>query len=271
MTFDREQFLAETMLRIKIQKMLQEKKEEKKHFLKQKRAEDEFRTQVRQMIQEAKKSPVPYGNTGIAVLEDTIKKINPIIHDDFITLTTDVAQRKSFRAHIINGFRNALERFRAYDGKSPNDADAGFGDMDSTLLATPDMMAEAPGDELGGELPPNQETPQRGSEGVSDGDIDNDGIPDAEEKFIETDPEQEKESESPEDQELSQFTVDGEDETGRNMALQTFKKVEKTIVDAYNLLSNPTDKDKFYEFGIINLKLYFDRWEEELQQNIQEI
>jgi len=107
------------------------------------------------------------------------------------------------------------------------------------------------------------------------GDIDNDGIPDAQEKFIETDPDKEAEEEKkkeidPEQEEMDQFSVDDEDETGRNMALQTFKKVEKTIVDAYALLSNEKDREEFYEYGIINMKLYFDRWEEELQNEVQE-
>lgn len=264
--FDREKFIAETMLRIKIQKMLQEKKQKKLKYIQKERAKKDFRKYVQNMLAEAKKSPIPYGSTGISVLADTLKKINPIIHDDFITLTTDKEQRRSFRAHIINGFRNALAPMRAYEGEPVSDTDDGFGDLSGAandLLAAPGMMQEAdPEDGLDAGVP-------------QAGDVDGDGIPDAEDKFIETDPEIEKEKEdqlpSPEEQELDQFSVDGEDETGRNMALQTFKKVEKTISDAYILLSNQKDKDEFYEFGIINLKLYFDRWEEELQQNIQEI
>lgn len=261
--FNREKFLAETMLRIKIQKMLKEKRDQKLKYLSEKKAKEQFRLLVRTRLEEAKKSPVPYGSTGISVLADTLKKINPIIHDDFITLTTNVDQRKSFRAHIINGFRNALAPFRAYEGQPLEDTPDGFGDVGADLLATPDMMAEAPGDEIG-------EDP------MGQSDVDGDGIPDAQDKFIETDPEKEaeeleKQELDPEEEEANRFAVDGEDETGRNMALQTFKKVEKTISDSYTLLSNQKDKNEYYEFGIINLKLYFDRWEEELQQQVQEI
>lgn len=264
--FDREKFLAETMLRIKIQKMLQERKEEKLNYIRKERAKKDFRKYVRNILAEAKKSPVPYKSTGIAVLADTLKKINPIIHDDFITLTTDDDQRRSFRAHIINGFRNALAPLRAYDELPPGDTAAGFGDMDQELMATPEtepgQLEEAPEDEV---VPAPDAT-----------DLDGDGVPDAQEKYIETDPDKEKEhaekSEiSPEEEEVNQFTVDGEDETGRNMALQTFKKISKTITDAYHLLSNEKDKEEFYEYGIINLKLYFDSWEEDLQAQPEEL
>lgn len=266
--FNREKFLAETMLRVEIQKILREKNKKTISYLQEQRAKKDFRKYVQNVLAEAKKSPVPYGSTGIAVLADTLKKVNPIIHDDFITLTTDVEQRKSFRAHIINGFKNALAPLRAMDGS----ADEGEPYANTGASQGGDILA-APG------MPPLQEAPLDGQEMPPDGpeidgDVNDNGIPDAEEKFIETDPEVEKKTQeqepTPEDTEIDQFSVEGEDETGRNMALQTFKKVEKTITDSYILLSNNKDKDEYYEYGVINLKLYFDRWEEELQQNVVE-
>lgn len=61
------------------------------------------------------------------------------------------------------------------------------------------------------------------------------------------------------------FTIPGQDVTGRNMALKTFDKVEKNITDSYNMLSNQKDKDLFYDYLITNLKLYFDKFESEMQ------
>ena len=64
--------------------------------------------------------------------------------------------------------------------------------------------------------------------------------------------------------------LEGTDETGRNMAYQTFKKVEKAVLDAYELLSNPDDRELFYDYLLANLKLYFDRFETELDVSVEE-
>jgi hypothetical protein len=60
------------------------------------------------------------------------------------------------------------------------------------------------------------------------------------------------------------------DETGRNMAFTSFKKVSQYILDAYDSLANPKDKEVFTEYLITNLKLYFDKFEDELQNTVQE-
>ena len=64
--------------------------------------------------------------------------------------------------------------------------------------------------------------------------------------------------------------LEGEDETGRNMAFQSFAKVEGNIVDSYELLSNPEDQELFYDYLIANLKLYFDKFEDELAATVEE-
>ena len=64
--------------------------------------------------------------------------------------------------------------------------------------------------------------------------------------------------------------LEDSDETGRNMAFQSFKKVEGNIIDSYELLSNPEDQELFYDYLIANLKLYFDKFEDELSPNVEE-
>jgi len=54
------------------------------------------------------------------------------------------------------------------------------------------------------------------------------------------------------------------------MAFTTFKKIEKSILDAYDLLSNPQDQDLFYKYLITNVKLYFDKFEDQLASELQE-
>ena len=52
--------------------------------------------------------PTPNKSTGINVLEDLLKKIIPVLQTDYKLLTTDDAQRESFRAHIINAVIDSL-------------------------------------------------------------------------------------------------------------------------------------------------------------------
>ena len=87
-------------------------------------------------------------------------------------------------------------------------------------------------------------------------------------KFIdvrgETDPAEEEED--PRDD----FGIEGADVTGRNMAYASFKKIESSIIDAYDLLSNAEDQELFYDYLIANLKLYFDKFEKELEVSVSE-
>jgi hypothetical protein len=58
--------------------------------------------------------------------------------------------------------------------------------------------------------------------------------------------------------------------TGRNVAYDSFKQAEKQIIDHYELLSDPEDQEIFYDYLIANLKLYFDKFEEELDATVNE-
>ena len=57
------------------------------------------------------------------------------------------------------------------------------------------------------------------------------------------------------------------DFTGRNKAQSAVSKVEKSILDYYDDLGNPADKADFKTYLIANLRLYFDRWENSLQND----
>ena len=78
------------------------------------------------------------------------------------------------------------------------------------------------------------------------------------------------EEDEPEEEEEDTFTIAGEDLTGRNFASITFNKVEKQIIDAFESLANEEDRNLFYDYLLTNLKLYFDKFEEELQVSSDE-
>jgi len=209
--------------------------------VKQKRLneENELRLIVRSLVEyEAKvleeattpdQDPTPNKSTGINVLEDLLKKIVPILEDDFKLLTTDPDQRQSFRSHIVKAVVDTL---------TPVEANNGAG-------------------EEAGEL-----------EEVIDIDV---GGAD-EDKFIDIRTDAEKSAEEdPEDPREDFGTgLEAEDQTGRNMAYNTFKKIESNIIDAYELLSNEEDQELFYDYLIANVKLYFDKFESELAGQVSE-
>ena len=66
------------------------------------------------------------------------------------------------------------------------------------------------------------------------------------------------------------FGVEGEDETGRNMAFKAFERIETSVVDAYAILSNDEDRELFYDYLLTNMKLYFDKFEDELTSILPE-
>lgn len=81
---------------------------------------------------------------------------------------------------------------------------------------------------------------------------------------------EEEEDENKSEAEKEGFALSGEDETGRDMAYSTFKSIETQIVEAFDLLSNNDDKELFYDYLITNVKLYFDKFEEEMAINLEE-
>jgi hypothetical protein len=92
---------------------------------------------------------------------------------------------------------------------------------------------------------------------------------DEEEKYIDIHNDGKAEVEEPPDPK-EEFSLDGHDETGRNAAYITFKKIENQIVDAFVFMGNIEDQEVFYDYLITNVKLYFDEFEDELSKKLVE-
>jgi hypothetical protein len=231
----------EETLRSNIKQLIEVVKQKKTNEQKTLLAEEErLRGIVRTMIEQEltylheasvpDNEPTPNKSTGINVLEDLLKKIIPVLQTDFKLLTTDPAQRESFRAHIINAVIDALTPAEANNEAGKSEAEA-------------EALEEAIDIDIGEE---------------------------DEEKFIDIRTDAEKaEEEEPEDP-RDDFGVNGADETGRNVAYNAFKKIETSIIDSYELLSNAEDQELFYDYLIANLKLYFDRFENEIESTVPE-
>jgi hypothetical protein len=184
--------------------------------------------------------PVPNKSTGINVLEELLKKVIPVLEVDYKSLTTNDQQRRSFRAHIINAVVNTL---------TPAKVNTAAGD-DEDVEALQELGMEEETDIIVGD--------------------DADAVDD---KFIDIRSDSDRASEEGEVEEDPRADfgsgVEG-DLTGRNVAYQSFKKVESSIIDSYELLSDPEDQELFYDYLIANLKLYFDKFEGELSSAVEE-
>ena len=122
----------------------------------------------------------------------------------------------------------------------------------------------------------NSLTPAKLNNQAADSDLDeeieiNVGDEGPDDKFIDIRTDAEKASEEEDDDPRDSFGAGVEgDETGRNMAYQSYKKIETSIIDSYELLSDPDDQELFYDYLIANLKLYFEKFEEELASQVDE-
>ena len=185
-------------------------------------------------------NPTPNKSTGINVLEDLLKKIIPVLETDYKLLTTSSDQRRSFRSHVIQAVVGTLTP--AITNNDADDETPQLQEIDAFI----DMDEEIEIDV--------------GDEGGDDG------------KFIDirTDAEKAADDEQDEEDPVDSFGIEGEDETGRNMAYQSFKKIETSVIDSYELLSNEEDQELFYDYLIANLKLYFDKFETELADQVDE-
>ena len=202
----------------------------------------------------------PHRSTGINVLEDVLKKMITTLRTDYKRLTTSKAQRDSFRAHMLHAVKQSLMPALVND-MYLQDTD--------TLMAEPtgltggDEEAKSPSDEMLADIDDLNLDDIELEE-----DIDIDVEPDPE-KDLDIEGEKEK---TPAEQEKDNFGdgLEQMDETGKNMAYTTHKKVSQYILDAYDMLTDRQDKKIFVDYLITNMKLYFDKFEGELASELQE-
>ncbi len=229
-------------LRLYIRNVLRNlKKQQKLELQTQLNEERNLRKSIRKMLRE-KQDTVQHSSTGINALEKLLSSIVPIMESGYKDLKTDPAQRKSFKAHILRAIQNLLSTASVYfsaDKKSKGDVQPS-----SPALALPNQ--------------PDTELKEQDEE-----EADVETGPEKNPQFIDIDKDKKKE-EKPNPVDAFQ-AVKGEDLTGRNFALETFKKIQKQILETYSLLSNEEDRDIFYDFLITNVKLYFDKFETELE------
>ena len=186
---------------------------------------------------------------------NVLKKSIPTLRVDYKKLTTDKRQRDSFRAHVIKAVIDALKPEQVNAQYLQGDT-AGAG---TALLSEPTGLADAEADEAGEEALDDE------LKALEEADVEIDIEGDTEEKKI---PVEDDDEPSPEEQFGS--GLETQDETGRNHAYTSYRKISQYILDAYDSLANPKDKEVFLDYLVTNLKLYFDKFEDELQKTVDE-
>jgi hypothetical protein len=228
MTIDREQLIAEELIREHIRKRIAVK-------LKQQRlAEEKIRKAVRKLIEAETGTEEASRSTGINVLADLLQNIIPTVEDDYKMLTSSKEQRDSFKNHIVHAIENSLRPIEASTQGEKQEENIEY-EIDKVLLEKMSISLDPQAD--------GKEAQSVEGEFI---DIDGDGDSD-DDDFVE---------------------LEDQNETGRNFAQASYKRVEKQIVDAYDMLADEEDKDVFYDYLITNMLLYFDKFEDELQNDL---
>mgnify|MGYP003665914751 CR=1 FL=1 len=183
--------------------------------------------------------PAAHESTGINFLEKLLKNIIPTLETDYKTLTSDKEQRESFRNHILRAIQDTIAPL-----KITTQAEPGPGSDEQIALAEEELD--------------NQELTVK----IED---DPDFIDIRSDKEIEDEEAELSDEPSSAVDEKEQFGIEGENEVGRNAAFDTFKKISKQIVSKYDELTGSADDQKlFYEYLLTNIKLYFDKFENDM-------
>ena len=205
----------------------------KKNILERHQVEKTLRESIRQILEAETGDEEPSTYTGINVLANVLEKIIPVIEDDYKMLTTSTEQRESFRNHIVHAIKNSL---------SPIDATTKAEKVSESFEFSINKSKLA--EELKIDLNPQTDGEEKAS---------------VQGEFIDIDP----------DEDTDDFVeIEDQNETGRNFAATTFTKVEKQIVDAFDMLADEEDQKLFYDYLVTNMLLYFDKFEDELQNQL---
>jgi len=269
-------------------------------ILKQRHQEERVRVWARGLIREAQEESYlsrlfeakdmanPHPNTGINKLRDAIRKAKPSIKAKYQQLTTDAEQRKSFTNHFLTAMVRLFDELDALNAQG-REAEDVAGELDTVDAGDSDLQAppdDTTSDEMGDDIESGLDDLENLQESLIEAilkeveiEIDDDETADVvSDEFDEAD---EKEAEKNKSQAQKDFDkkstdnakreefgagVDG-DSTGRNQAFDAFNLVQTYFSDAYLDLNNPEDIEMFKKWGLYNIKLLLDKYEEQLNTN----
>ena len=273
-----EKLLREFIRKTFVSNLLQEQREEHAVRLYVRSLISEVREeQTLSTLYEAKDMANPHPNTGINKLRDAIRKAKPSIKSKYQQLTTDGAQRESFTNHFLTAMVRLFDELDALNaqGKEAEDvaADIGGGEGELDLETPPDVSSDdmAADIEADGDLDALLEAididieEEEANDVVSD-EFDEQESAEKEKSKSQAEKDFDKKSETESEREKFGAGVEG-DSTGRNQAFDAFNLVQTYFSDAYLDLNNPEDQEMYKKWGLYNIKLLLDKYEEELNSN----
>ena len=279
MNSNEEKILREFVRKTFVAKMFQE---ERQNFLQEQRVRSWVRSLISEVreenrntvISEAKDMANPHPNTGINKLRDAIRKAKPSIKSKFQQLTSSVEQRESFSNHLLAAFVRLFDQLDALSASQ--EAESG---LETAADELGDLAAPPEGSDVETEL--EDELDVQLENFLREIDID---VQDADENDVVSDEiaaekeqkknlsqvEKDVEKKKAQDAEREEFGsgIEG-DATGRNQAFDAFNLVQSYFSDNYLDLDSRDDRDMFRKWGLYNLKLLLDSYEEELNPGIE--
>ncbi len=273
-----------------------------KPLIEQKQKEERIREWVRGLIKEAREENYlstlfeakdmanPHPSTGINKLRDAIRKAKPSIKTKYQQLTTDSQQRESFTNHFLTAMVRLFDELDALNAQGKEAEDVA-GELDTVDAGGSELEAppeDTTSDEMAGDIEDGLNDLESLQESLIEAilrevdiDIDEDEPETGDVVSDEFKAEEEKEKinnktqaqkdfdkKSDDNEKRKEFGagVDG-DSTGRNQAFDAFNLVQTYFSDAYLDLNNPDDIEMFKKWGLYNIKLLLDKYEEQLSSN----
>jgi hypothetical protein len=262
-------------------------------ILEEQKKEQQVRRWVRSLIRETRKETVlmnlyeakdmanPHPNTGINKLRDSLRKAKPSIKTKFQQLTTSVEQRESFTNHFLNAIVNLFDELDALSaqGKEAEEIDT------SAIIDTDEIAAPPSGissDDMANDIESGLDDLENLEEAILESilrEIEVEVEDDEEVDVVSDDLNGEKiknqtqvqkdfQKKNDDEQKRKDFGVGVEgDMTGRNQAFDAFNLIQSYLSDAYLDLNDPQDQEMFKKWGLYNIKLLLDKYEQELASN----
>ena len=280
-----EKLLREFVKKTFVAKMFREEKEK---FLQEQKVRSWVRTLISEsqeettntVIFEAKEQTNPHPNTGINKLRDSIRKAKPSIKTKFQQLTSSAEQRDSFVNHLLAAFVRLFDQLDALSASTDElEMDAEVGSLDPGESPQPELSAPPEGIDIESELEDELDVQLENIlreididlEDANDNDIVSDELKAEKEQNKQlSQVEKDVEKKKSKDSERAEFGSGLEgDSTGRNQAFDAFNLVQSYFSDNYLDLDSPEDQSMFKKWGLYNLKLLLNSYEEELNPGLE--
>ena len=259
----------------KLRRVIKDKiKIKMKKYGKQIIEEQKFRKIVRSLLKEAAMEDTPSRSTGINKLVGALKIILPVIEQAYKGLTTSVEQRDSFKKHLTKAIIDTLSPEAALKGADAgSEAPAGTEEelvvQEQIKVSVDPAMAGIDADPKGINIDVADSEPTKGAdEMAAEEDL---ATAEEEETAVAEKVAAEEGFEDIEGQERTFPTLTGLDETGRDEAVDIYKRVIDAVVRTYRRLHDERDRNTYQDYLVTNLLLYFDKWESDISGEIGDI